>query len=229
MAGTREDVVQVIQNRVDAGELVEGADGERKKNGQKIAALKEVMLRGAALLLEGELNCIYLGPRIGRAHAREDQHGFVDAVLAHQPAGAMRHGEQHDEEEDRRQYSDAELPAPHGDRVHEMTDDRVGKIGKQDADDDVDLKQPNEPSAPFGRRKLGDVYRAQDGGTADSEAADEARDHEECPAGSEGTPDGRQNIKNTHQAQRRSAADALSQGAAGHGADHRAPKRDGYG
>ena len=63
----------------------------------------------------------------------------------------------------------------------EACDDGVGEIGEEDSDDDVDLEEADETSAPLGGGELGDVDGAEDGGAADAEAAEEAKEDESVP------------------------------------------------
>ena len=101
--------------------------------------------------------------------------GFVDAVLRDEPARAARDAKEQARKSAAGTAGDAELPAPRASaQVHQAGDDVVGEVGEQDSDDDVDLEEADQAAAPFSRGELGDVDRAEDGGAADAEAADEA-------------------------------------------------------
>ncbi len=105
--------------------------------------------------------------------------------------------------------------------VH-AADDGVRYIGEQDADDDVDLKESDEAAAPFGGRNFGDVHGAEDGRSADAEAADEAKEDERRPAPGKGAADGGEHIEDGHDAKTVAAAIFLSGNAGAHGANDRA-------
>ena len=116
------------------------------------------------------------------------QHGarFIDALLFREPARAARNSEEQHEEQQSGQRGDGKLPAPFVGAKIEEADDVVRKIGEQDAEDDVELKQTDEPAAIFRRSEFGDIGRAQYRRAADAEAADEAEENQRGPAPGEG-------------------------------------------
>ena len=112
-AGGGKNVVRVIEDGVDAGELVEHADGDGEENGQAVFALEKGLGLLRALEMDGVDDFVELGfadsgmPIISRTRA-----GLVNAILRDQPARAARDAEEQDGEEERGEGGDAELPAP---------------------------------------------------------------------------------------------------------------------
>ena len=101
-AGRGEDAVQVIEDGVDAGQLVECADGDGQK--QRVAVLPaEDRLVGRGVLLGqrgADVGQFAFGVRL--AHQLEHGQGFVDAVLRGRPARAARNAEEQRQESQRR-------------------------------------------------------------------------------------------------------------------------------
>ena len=95
-SGLREDIVQVIQNRVDSGKLVEHPDRNRQENRQPVLPGKQ-RLRAVAVLERRStrrcpaVRCSTFSSPIELQHAARLRH----SALLHQPARAARNAEQH--------------------------------------------------------------------------------------------------------------------------------------
>ena len=178
-AGLGEDVVQVIEDRVDARELVKGAGDDSEHDGEEVALLEEWL--GGTFEVQRIYDLFQFGLRVGCAGQLEDIESFGVTAFRDQPARTVGDAEEHGKEEDSGQSGDAEFPAPFLlTKVH-RADEIVRQIGQQDADDDVDLEGADEASTELGRGQFGDIHGAEDGGTADAEAADKAEDQQERP------------------------------------------------
>ena len=99
--------------------------------------------------------------------------------VGEQPTRRLGDGGQEDQEEDGGHRHDAEHPAPRGVFVRDFADDRVGGVGQEDTEDDVELDQADQASAHAGGGDFGGVDGSDHGGQADADAAQEAEDHEE--------------------------------------------------
>ena len=108
------------------------------------------------------------------------------ALLAEEPAGAFGKEETEQGIEERRKGGHAQHPAPCV--LPNPGQERVGQVGDEDAKDDVELKQAGQKSPAPGRRDFGDVKRGRDGGGANAQTADGARDDEKINIGREGGP-----------------------------------------
>ena len=95
----------------------------------------------------------------------------------------------------------------------------VRYVGEQDADDDVDLEESDEAAPPLGWGYFGDVHGAEDGRSADAEAADEAEEDQGGPAPGKGAAQGGDDVEEGHHAEAVAAAKALAGDACSHGAD----------
>ena len=108
-----------------------------------------------------------------------------------------------------------------------VQDAPVDQLRDGDADHDRGLLEGAEPAAVGGRRDLGDVGRADDGGHADREASDDPPEGEvpqrEGQRGADGA-DGEQDRGDLHAPD---AADAVGYAAGGRGADGAADQGDG--
>ena len=67
--------------------------------------------------------------------------GFVHSSFLDQPARAAWNGKQHHEEQGRGEGGDAEFPAPFGCSDVLQADDVIRKVGDQNAEDYVELKE----------------------------------------------------------------------------------------
>lgn len=114
-AGHFEDPGCEIENRIDAGELVEKGDEEREQNGNPQAAGPEP--RAAAAFADGPLDAVCLSHdfRLGAAGADDTKH--FDSLLpipgpADQPARAFRQADAKHRINQRGECLRAEHPAP---------------------------------------------------------------------------------------------------------------------
>ena len=97
--GRGEDVVGVVEDCVDAGELVEEADRDGKQEGLRIAASEERLFLGSALEVDGVDDLLELGFGVGRAHHAENIEGFVGLVGGDEPARAARNAVKHEQKD----------------------------------------------------------------------------------------------------------------------------------
>ena len=69
----------------------------------------------------------------------------------------------------------AEFPSPLTCPELERTEVIVRAVGEQDSEHDIDLKTGDQPSAPRGRRNLGEIHRSENGRRADGESSEDSR------------------------------------------------------
>ena len=119
------------------------------------------------------------------------------------------------------------LPAPLSGAQVESTDHVIGEVGEQNADDDVDLEHADKSSAPLCGSKFGNIDGAENGRSADSQAADEAEDDERRPTPRKGAAERRDDVEDGGDAQRFAAAKPLADGSGAHSSDHGSPESDG--
>src|SRR5262249_10637712 len=103
----------------------------------------------------------------------------------------------------------------------------VGKVGEENANDNIDLEKADQAAATRSGRDFRDVNRAKHGRTTDGKAADEARGKQGVPIPGDGAADRRQKIKNGEDAEGFSAANVLADNAGTASTNHRAPECDG--
>src|ERR1700733_671369 len=221
-AGESEDVVQVIEDGVDAGELAEHADGKGDDDGLEVLTGEQWVRSAGAFQMHGGDDFVQLLLSLRHAGEFQDGERFVQAGLRDQPARAARDDKEGDEKKHRRDGGDAEHPSPLQGAKMPAADDGIRHIGEQDADDDVDLEESDQAAAPVWRRNLRDVHRAENGGATDTEAAEEAKEDECWPAPGKGAADGGDHIEDGHDAETVAATVFLSWDAGAHGADDRA-------
>src|SRR6267142_137853 len=183
LAETRggENVVQVVEDGIDAGELVEHANGDGQENGVAVFAAKKRLILLQAFEMDGADDFLQLGFRIVCAHFLQDLARFVYAPFGDQPARTWRDAEQHDQKQDGGERSHAKLPAPLGRTETLARDYEVRQISEQDADDDVDLKHADQAAADSCRSEFRDVNGTEDGGAADAETSEKSREKQHLP------------------------------------------------
>src|SRR5581483_4405627 len=94
---TSKDVIQIIENGIDPGELVEHPDTDRKKNRKKILTRKE-LFRGLRLLkVHGLGYFLQLLLVVLFAGQLQDAPRLLHSAPFHQPPWTSRNSEQHDE------------------------------------------------------------------------------------------------------------------------------------
>ena len=194
-AGALEDVVEVVENRVDAGHLVEEADSDGEHDGAAVLGLEERFDFGAVLGFDGADDIGDFAIGVGLTDAGEDLAGLLDEAAADQPARALRDAEEGDEEEQRGQGGDAQFPAPLFGAEAQGADHVVGEVRDQDSGHDIELEEADEASAFGGGRDLGDIHGADDGRSADGEAAEEAEPDEGVPVPGEGASEGGHDVE----------------------------------
>src|ERR1022692_1362477 len=159
-AGALEDVVEVIEDGVDAGHLVEEADGDGEEDGAAVLVLEEGFDSGAIFAFHGADDVGDFAIGVGFADAGKNLAGLLDETAADQPARALRDAEEVKEEEQRGQGGHAEFPAPlFGAETH-GADHVVRQVRDQNPRDDIELEEADEASAFGGGRNLGDIHGA---------------------------------------------------------------------
>ena len=100
-AGGREDVVDVIENGVDAGELIEGGDAERQQDGFAVfgPAQPPILRRADGSFRQ---DCVFFRLRDAGRDLAQDFLRFGAPASQRQPARALRDGEKHREQDDAR-------------------------------------------------------------------------------------------------------------------------------
>ena len=188
-AGLREDRRQVVEDRVDAGDLLEERQAERDQHDEADAPVEQAAqaarhvlrceaLRGSA----AELSCACCGAADARQHVQR----LLVAALHQQPARAFRNERQQQQIQQRRKHLHAEHPAPVV--LAHAEQEVVGEERRRDADHDHELVERHEPAAPPRGRDLRDVDRRDQNRRADREPADDARGYESREASSRATP-----------------------------------------
>src|SRR5208283_4376052 len=133
-AGMGKDIVQVVEDGVDAGKLIEHADGDGKKNGQTILPGEEDVVLGM-LGVDGFNDVLQFLFVILLANQTKDLAGLFHVTLLDEPARAARNEEQHEEKSQCRNGRDTQLPAPLLRAESEQADHVVGEVGQQDSKD----------------------------------------------------------------------------------------------
>src|SRR5882762_5417942 len=103
------NVVQVVEDGIDAGELVEHANGDGQENGVAVFAAKKRLILLQAFEMDGADDFLQLGFRIVCAHFLQDLARFVYAPFGNQPARTWGDAEEHDQKQNGRQGGDAKL------------------------------------------------------------------------------------------------------------------------
>src|SRR5690242_3070682 len=178
------DVVEVVEDGVDAGKLVEHADGDGEENRQAVFP-REQMIFGDVVGVDRCNNVLQLPFIVFLARELEDLAGYLNALLLDQPAWAARNTKEHDEENCGGDSGNAQLPAPLGGAGNGKSYEVIGQVCKENAKDNVELKKTDQAAASLGRRNLSDVHGTEDGSTPDTEAADKAKKNERVPVPSE--------------------------------------------
>ena len=229
-AGGLENVVEVIKDGVDAGELVECADGDGEEERVAVLPAEDGDVGGGVLLGERGADVGELGLGVGIAHHFEHGEGFAVAILLAADQRGLR-----GMPKSRARKPKAGMAATPTCQRHSAAprfrgaDEVIGGVGDEDAEDHVELERADEAAAPLGGRKLGDVDGAEDRGRADAESADEAEDHERGPAPGQRAADGGEHVKNGGEAEGFAAAEALAHLAGSERSDDGADQGDGDG
>src|SRR5690349_2288904 len=228
----------VVERDVDADELLEDreADTDPDDRLEEEAAAEQVLEGGPVLALHRVLDLVDARGQVGvlALDLGEDLAGAVALADGDQEAGRLGDDEGQHAVDDGRDHHHAEHDLP-GLQAHQgaalvaaggVEQAPVDQLRDGDADDDRGLLEGAEPAAVGGRRDLGDVGRADDGGHADGEAADDAPEGEvpqrEGQRGADGA-DGEEDRGDLHAAD---AADPVGDAAGGGGADGTADQGD---
>ena len=235
VVGTRllHDLGGVVQDRVDAGELVEHGDEERQGDDLEVAAREELAqggLRPGGGELVADLLDLFVGLLDGVAEATADGDRFLLVAFGHEPAWRFGNRHQEHEEQHRRDDHHAEHPTPRDLRVvDDLSDDVVRQIGHEDAEDDVELDEADEAAADPRWGDFRCVDRRAHRRQADADAADEAEDHEHQVAGRQGRSEGAEYVQDADEEQQLAAAEAVCGAATDERADDGADGGDGDG
>ena len=145
------DARQVIENGVDAGQLVECADADGEKQRITVLPSKDrFVCRGVFLQQSGpNVRQFSLGVRF--AHQLQHRQRLIDAILRGRPARTAGNAEKQRKKSKCRNRRNANLPAPLGIAQIGQPDHVVRCIGQKNAEDDVELKRAHQPPAPFRR------------------------------------------------------------------------------
>src|ERR1019366_8485610 len=224
-----ENVIQVIQDGVDSGELVEGRDGEGEIDREPVFALEERLgvrrvsnMHGGNNLVEFALGIV--GPQLLQHLAR-----LGNAILGNQPTRTSWNAEQHDQEQDGGSGGDTELPAPFVHAKAGQPDQVIAEISNQDSDHDVDLERAHQQPSPARGSDLGDIHRPQPRRAANAQSADEAEDQQRWPAPRKGAAESRNDVAACQNASALAPAELVAHDSREHGPDDRPQERDRYG
>src|SRR5215475_5061782 len=150
-SSAREDVVEVVEDCVDAGELIKGANRDGEEYRQRIALLKESFLPKRFGLGDGihdlsqPLLVILLTDQL------QNSARFIDSANFREPARTAWNPKQHQKEQECWNRSYAELPTPLRRPKPGEAQQIVGQISQKDSEDDVELKEAYETSSPCRR------------------------------------------------------------------------------
>ena len=214
---------RIIENRIDAGQLVEKGDekGEQNRDAQPPGPER----RGDGVPRGSGDNRIRLGFNLGWRSFRLDQPQHSQTLLAvpfprQQPARTLRQAETEQGIDQRRNRRHPQHPAPG--IFPDPAQQPVGHISDEDAEDDVELKHARQASPIFGRGNFRDVKRRRHCGDADAQSPDGPRQAEGSQIRRQSGPDGTDQIENANGQQGRLASEPVRGPATQQGAHHRA-------
>ena len=226
--GAGENVVQVVENGVDAGKLVEHGERNRQQNRQPVLARKQALAGMPVLGVDGGDDFSQLAFHVLRADGGQRLARFRHAALLRQPARAARNAEQHHQEQQGGEGGHAQLPAPFEATQRKPSQQVVGQIGQQYPRHHVELEEAHQAPAPFGGRNFGDVHGPQHRGAADAQTADEAEEEQRIPVPGESAAQGARQVQHRHQPQTVAAAQPVAGVAGQHRPDHRPAEGGGH-
>ena len=183
-----ENVVEVIEDRVDAGELVEHADGDGQENREAVFPGEERVDSYSCSSVQWRRQFPEFRFVIFLAGDAEDVAGFFDTFLVFSTSQRGLRGMV----KSSRKKSKAGVAAMPNFQRHsapprvEFADEVIREVGEEDSENDVELKKADQAAAPFCGSHFGDVHGAEDGRAADAQAADEAKDYERGPVPGDG-------------------------------------------
>ena len=99
--------------------------------------------------------------------------------VGQQPARSLGDGGKENQEEQSGHGHDTEHPTPSNVFVHNFADDCIRGVGQENAEDDIELDQTHQASAHAGRRNFSGIDRCDHRRQADTDAPEEAEQHEE--------------------------------------------------
>src|SRR5258708_11161152 len=106
-------LIQIVENGVDSGKLVEHGNGNCQKYGETVFSVEQ-RIPGVMLSVNRGNDVLQLLLVVHFAGDAQNFAGFVDVAVFRQPTRAARNAEQHHEEKVGWQRGDTELPAPFG-------------------------------------------------------------------------------------------------------------------
>jgi len=200
-----------IENRIDAGELVEKCNQDGEQNRFAKTACPE-MCRGCSFRGRSH-NLVRLGFDLGFRGTGLD--AFEDfetaraiALPAQKPARTLGKAEAEQSIEKRGERGHTKHPAPG--ILTDACKERIGHESDQDTKNNVELEHTGESSTVFWRRNFRDVKRSYDGGDADAQAADDTRANENRNTCRQAGPDCTDKVKDADPQQRGFASESVS-------------------
>ena len=223
-----EDARREVEDGVDAGKLVEEGDEECEHDRDPEPPREE--LGGLCAVAHAVLNRVGefgdLGIRKSGVDHAEGVHPLLAATrVRDQPARALGQAEAHERVNERRERRDPEHPPPRDIWIDIFGEEEVRGESHEDAENDVELEEPGEVAAAFGRRNLRDVERRGDRRGPDADAADEPGEHERDRIRREARSDPRKNVEHADPVQGEASPELLGRPAADQRPEHGPPQR----
>ena len=182
-AGRRENLVGVVDDRVDAGDLLEHRQPDRDHQRPPPLRMEKLApASGIGVLRERGLDGVEPGldVRVG-LDAAQLGGGIGTAVFEHQPARRFRREQADDEQRQPRHRRRVEHQAPVGFGGEQAVDE----VGQEDADRDRHLVAGNEAPTQWCRGQFGGVERRGNCGHTHASADHEPGDHQNRRVGGE--------------------------------------------
>ena len=195
-----------------------------RKNREAVAPGEEFFAGLSAFGLDRLRDVAQFGGHILSAVTLENLRCLGRASLLRQPTGALGNPQRHEQEKQRRQRQDAELPAPLQSAGSQQADQVIRDIGQEDAERDVELKERHQASPLFGRGDLGDIHGPDHGGAADGQSAEETEEQQRRPIPGRGAPEGGDQIKNSQSLQGAPSAKTVRWNPGEHRAENGSPQ-----
>ena len=111
-ASRGENVVQIVENCVDAGQLIEHAKSDGEKNRVAVFVSEDGLCGLQFFEVDGFDDFGEFGVRLRGTGHLQDAASFVEAAFGHKPARAAGNSKKQEEEEKSGGAGDAKLPAP---------------------------------------------------------------------------------------------------------------------
>src|ERR1039458_8363684 len=196
-ARLHEDGGQIIENGVDAGDLLEERNHQRNTNDKAHLSAKQSAHPDARCSLGKTLpDVAHFIFRLFHA-ASFDQNLFGALLLpfAKQPARAFRHGKKKEEIKCRRNGIHSQHPAPI--IFPDIEQKIIGEKGRRNAEDDHELIERDQTPAPFRRCDFRDINRRDKNRSADRHSAENPGDDENSKMSCEREEKSRTDKKNS--------------------------------